>query len=68
MSVRFHPMEVLAVWGLPQVAETNTPRLMDAAGECLLYYEFRPNVHLEVYRFQILQLVVVLKPLALMTH
>jgi len=28
------------------VAENNTPRLMDAAGECFLYYEFRPNVHL----------------------
>ena len=25
---------------LPQVAETNTPRPMDAAGECSLYDEF----------------------------
>ena len=25
---------------LPQVAEANTPRLMDVAGECLLYHEF----------------------------
>jgi hypothetical protein len=30
---------------LPQVAETNTPRLMDAVGECLLYYERRRNLH-----------------------
>ena len=30
---------------LPQVAETNTPRLMDAAEEYLLYYEFRPNAY-----------------------
>jgi hypothetical protein len=29
---------------LPQVGETNTPRLMDAEGECLLYYEIRRNV------------------------
>jgi len=38
---------------------------MDAAGKYLLYYEFRLNVHLVVYRFQILQLVVVLKPPAM---
>ena len=31
--VNFHP-------SLPQMAETNTPRPMDAAGECLLYDEF----------------------------
>jgi len=30
---------------LPQVAETKTPRLMDAVGECLLYYERRRNIH-----------------------
>jgi hypothetical protein len=24
---------------LPRVADTNSPRLMDAAGECLLYYD-----------------------------
>jgi hypothetical protein len=41
---------------LPQVAETNTPRMMDADGKSLLYYESRPNVHLEVYRFQILKI------------
>ena len=41
---------------LPQVAETNTPRRMDAAGGCLLYYEYRQNVHPLVYRFQILEL------------
>ena len=51
--------------GLPQVAETNTPRRMDAAEECLLYYEFRPNVHLVGYRFQILQRLSVLKPPAM---
>ena len=28
---------------LPQVGENNTPRLMDAAEECFLYYEFRPK-------------------------
>ncbi len=28
---------------LPQVAETNTPCLMDAARKCLLYDEFRTN-------------------------
>ena len=28
---------------LPQVAETNTPFLMDVAGKCLLYDEFRTN-------------------------
>ena len=27
----------------PQVAETNTPRLMDAAGKCLLYHESSRN-------------------------
>jgi len=32
------------VQSLPQVAETNTPRMMDAAGEYLLYYESRRNV------------------------
>jgi hypothetical protein len=35
---------------LPQVVETNTPRSMDVTEECFLYYEFRPNVHLLVYR------------------
>ena len=30
---------------LPQVAETNTPRSMDAAGECLLYYEYMTRVY-----------------------
>ena len=30
---------------LPQVAETNTPRMMDAAGKCLLYHESRPNLY-----------------------
>jgi len=49
------------VQGLPRVADKNTPRLMDAAGECLLYDEFRPNVHLVGYRFQILQRLSVLK-------
>ena len=44
---------------LPQVAETNTPRMMDAAGEHLLYYEFSPNVHRMVYGFQALQMVLV---------
>jgi hypothetical protein len=24
-------------WSIPQLAEGNTPRRMDAAGECLLY-------------------------------
>lgn len=33
--------EQRAIAHLPQVAENNTPRLMDAAGECFLYYEFR---------------------------
>lgn len=42
--------EQLAIDLLPQVAEMNTPRLMDAAGECFLYYEFRQNVHLLFYR------------------
>ena len=30
---------------LPQVAETNTPRLQDAVGECLLYYEYMTRVY-----------------------
>jgi len=30
---------------LPQVAETNTPRSMDVAGECLLYYEYMIRVY-----------------------
>jgi hypothetical protein len=46
------------------VAEVNTPLLMDAAGRCLLYYEIRQNVYRVAY-FQILQVVVVLKPLAM---
>jgi hypothetical protein len=29
---------------LPQLGENNTPRLVDAVGECLLYYEIRRNV------------------------
>jgi hypothetical protein len=28
---------------LPQVAETNTPRLMDVTGECLLYHMICEN-------------------------
>ena len=30
---------------LPQVAETNTPRSMDVAGECLLYHEYMTRVY-----------------------
>jgi hypothetical protein len=38
---------------------------MDAAGESLLYYGIRRNVHLVVWQFQILQWVVVFKPTAI---
>ncbi len=31
---------------LPQVAETNTPRSMDVAGECSLYYEYMTRLYL----------------------
>ena len=34
------------VIGLPQVAETNTPRSLDVAGEPLLYYEYMTRVYL----------------------
>jgi len=30
---------------LPQVAETDTPQLLDAAGECLLYDEYMTRVY-----------------------
>jgi len=32
--------EQLTIDLLPQVAETNTPRSQDVAGECLLYYYY----------------------------
>lgn len=40
---------------LPQVVEINTPRSLDATGECLLYDEFRPCAGLLAHQFQILQ-------------
>jgi len=45
--------------GLPQVAETNTPPMVDAAGAYLLYDEISPTVDPGVNRFQISQLVLV---------
>ena len=38
-----HPKQI-PISLLPQVAETNTPRVMDATGTCLLYYEIRRNI------------------------
>ena len=42
---------------IPQVAETKTPRRMDAAGELLLYHESKPNVAPVDNRFRFLQLI-----------
>ena len=38
---------------------------MDAVRADLLYYEIKQNIHLVIYRLQILQLMVVLNPLAM---
>jgi hypothetical protein len=39
LFTRKHPL-----FNLPQVAETNTPWLMDVAGVCLLYDEFMVGI------------------------
>ena len=36
---------------LPQVAEANTPRLQDVAGECLLYYGYMTRVFIADAKF-----------------